>query len=134
MQLTEEELRDFHADIGISDDQSVFTDAELQRLYVRSNGNYRKAVILAIKQILADATKLTNYKVGQVQEGQDKVFEHLKDLLDILNKEYNNEVRTPVRIFGISPIPPAEREIPYDQYDSHNSYKRSRYDRRRWSR
>lgn len=80
MALTADQLADFQGDLGITDDESVFTDVELDRLYTRSESSYELAVALGFRQLLADAAKFNDYTAGESSEKKAQVFEHLKDL------------------------------------------------------
>lgn len=75
--LTAEQLSDFRADIGDTGSSPAFSDAELQRLYVRE-GTYTKAVLLAFDQLIANAAKFTDYTQNDTQEKKSQVFENLR--------------------------------------------------------
>lgn len=75
-------LADFQGDLGISTDQSVFTDAELERLYTRASSDYATAMVYALRQLLMDAAKLNDYKAGASSESKGQVFDHLSKMLE----------------------------------------------------
>lgn len=112
MALSSDQLSDFQADLGISTDQSVFTDTQLNRLYERAGSNYNKAVMFAIRQILMDAAKFNDYVAGQTHENKSQIFMQLKDMYAI----YQAAVRAgnQVRITGIRPVPPPVVDSPAD--------------------
>jgi len=68
-------------DLGLPDDGSVFTDAELDRLYTRAGDNYAKAVYLAFRQILANAAKLNDYRIGSSSESKSQVFKQVQGMM-----------------------------------------------------
>lgn len=79
--LTLAQLYDFRADLDIADGQ-VFTDTELHRLYTRAEGSYEYAVALAWRQILASASKMTDYKAAQSSESLSQLFTHVKSMVE----------------------------------------------------
>ena len=76
-------LADLQGDLGISTDQTVFTDAELERLYLRAASDYSLAMVYGLRQLLMDAAKLNDYKAGQSSESKGQVFDHLKAMLEM---------------------------------------------------
>jgi hypothetical protein len=78
MALTETEIDDFRNDIA--DSEGAFEDEEIQRLYARA-GTYAGAVLLGIDQLIADASKLYNYRMNTTQEEREQIVEHLAKLL-----------------------------------------------------
>lgn len=115
--LDADQLLDFRGDVG--DDGTVFTDAELQRFYTRANGNYNKAVVLALQQILMNAAKLHNYSLAQSSESRAQVFDHLKILLAMWQE--NARSTQQIRFVGSRVVPtrvkdePAHHEDTYDE-------------------
>lgn len=85
--LTSDEIADFRADIG--DTNSAFTDAEIQRLYVRSGESYEGAILLGIDQLLSNAVKLADYTSGESSEKQSQIFANLNKMRDIWQARYN---------------------------------------------
>lgn len=83
MALSADQLADFQADLGISSDESVFTDDELGRLFTRASDDYDTAVALAVRQLMMDAAKLNNYTVGSSSEQKGQVFDHLKAMWEM---------------------------------------------------
>ncbi len=75
MTLSVEQITDFRSDIA--DTSNAFTDAEIQRLYTRA-GTYEGAVLLAIDQLIADASRLYSYRMNTTQENLDEIVDHLK--------------------------------------------------------
>lgn len=81
MSLSEEQLADLQADIGIADDEQVFTDQELQRLFARAGEVYNKALVFALRQLRTNAAKFTDYTQNASSEKRSQMFEHLSKLL-----------------------------------------------------
>lgn len=75
--LTRNQIEDFRADIG--DSKCVFTDIEIQRLYERA-GTYAGAVLLALDQLLANASKFSDYTANESSEKKSQVFDQLMKL------------------------------------------------------
>jgi len=80
MSLSSDQLGDIQGDLGISNDEAVFTDAELNRLYARADSDYETAVVFGFDQLLADAAKFNDYTAGQSQEKKSQVFANLEKL------------------------------------------------------
>ena len=83
MALTTDQLADLQADIGISDDGAVFTDTELNRLYARAGEDYTLTVVYALRQLMADKAKLTDYSRGETRESKSQIFAHLKRMCEL---------------------------------------------------
>ena len=81
MALTTDELLDLRGDIGDTGATPVFTDAELQRLYTRSGDTYAGTVVYALRQLLVNAAKFTDYTVGQTSEKKSQIFTQLRAML-----------------------------------------------------
>ena len=101
---------DLRADLGIQD-ETVFTDAELDRLYERAGGDYDRVVYLARRQLLANAAKFMDYTAGQTKVQRSQVFEHLSRLVDrdAAQLAANNQVR----IVGMREVPPRDKGMPH---------------------
>lgn len=111
MSLTADELADLRGDIG--DDGTVFSDAELNRLYTRAGGDYNTTVMLALRQLLASAAKLHDYQVAQSLERRGQVFDHVKALLGYWESQVEAEAQAQqVQIVGLRAVPPREKREP----------------------
>ncbi len=106
--LDADQLTDLRADIG--DDGTVFSDAELHRLYTRAGSDYDKAVVLAFRQILANATKLHDYRIAQSGESLSQVYRNVKDLL--VHWESIADVKQQVKMVGLRSVPPVLKDEP----------------------
>lgn len=114
-ELTVQELADFRADIG--DTSGVFTDAELQRLYARASEDYDTAILYAIDQLIANASKFADYTQNQSQEKKSQIFDHLLRLRSIWKSKVDaaaaaESAATQVRIVGLSHVPPRRKNKP----------------------
>lgn len=89
MSLTPEQLADLRADLGDTGASPAFSDLELERLYGRAGESYAKTMVMALNQLLASASKLTDYTQNQTQEKASQVFAHLMKLRDIWQAEAN---------------------------------------------
>lgn len=110
MALTTDQLTDFQADLGIGNDQSVFTDAELQRLFTRAGEDYSLAVVLALRQLMTSAAKLNDYTVGQTEEKRSQIFKQLKEALEY--HEEKVDAAQQFAITGLRSTPPVAKEMP----------------------
>ncbi len=111
MALTASQLSDMQGDIGITNDQAVFTDAELNRLFERASSDYNTGVYLAYRQLMADAAKLYSYTVAQTKYDKAAVFEHVKAMVEFWRDE-SLTAQNQVAVVGVTPIPPNWKEIP----------------------
>ena len=109
--LTTTQRADMQADLGISSDEAVFTNDELDRLYTRAESDYDKAVYLAWRQLLADAAKFNDYTAGQTREEKSQVYDHIKDMVAFWKSE-STTATNQVRIVGINEIPPRWKDEP----------------------
>mgnify|MGYP001561254232 FL=1 len=111
MALTADQLADMQGDLGITTDQAVFTDAELNRLFARTDSDYNGAVYLAYRQLLADATKLFNYTVGQTRIEREKVFDHVAKMVEFWKAESRTNANQ-LMILGLNEIPTRIKDQP----------------------
>jgi hypothetical protein len=111
MALSAEQLADIQGDLGITTDQAVFTDAELDRLYTRASSDYNTAVYLGYRQILADAAKLFNYSAGHTRVERAKTFDHVKAMVDFWKAESRTNANQ-LKILGLNEIPPRWKDTP----------------------
>lgn len=111
MALTATQITDMQGDLGLSSNQAVFTDAELNRLYERAGDDYNTAVYLAWRQLLADANKFFDYTAGQTKVQRSQTRAHIKDSLKLWAEESRSNSNQ-VLIVGLAEIPPRLKEEP----------------------
>lgn len=102
--LTDDQLADFQSDIGITDDETVFTDVELNRHFTRAEGDYNRAVVYALRQFLANAVKFADYVQNASQEKQSQIRDGYVMLLNRWEKIAGMEggpLRTGVIALGL---------------------------------
>lgn len=109
MSLSADQLADLRGDVG--DDGTVFTDAELNRLYTRASSNYTLTVIMTLRQILADGAKLHNYQIAQSRHDLGQVFDHIRYLLDYW-ETVNNKGSAQVKFVALRGVPPHDKDEP----------------------
>lgn len=115
MALTPEQLTDIQTDLGITNDQAVFTDAELNRLFDRAGSDYNTSVYLGWRVLLGDAAKFFNYTEGNTKVERAAVFEHIKAMLEFWKGEATTAANQ-VAVVGLTPIPPNWKEYPATEY------------------
>lgn len=81
--LSSDQLSDIQADLGIDNTGTVFTDAELHRLFTRAGADYDRTVVYALDQLMMDAAKLNDYTSGASQEKKSQVFTQLKAMREM---------------------------------------------------
>lgn len=86
-ELTAEQLADLQADIGITNDQAVFTDAELHRLFTRADEDYNTTVAYALRQLWRSAAKFASYTQNASREEKNQIFKNLGELVFHAEKE-----------------------------------------------
>lgn len=79
-ELTEQQLIDLRADLGDTGATPAFTDAELQALWDRAEESHTKTVLWGFDQLIASATKFTDYTQNETQEKKSQIFDHLLKL------------------------------------------------------
>jgi hypothetical protein len=109
--LTSDQLADMQGDLGISADETVFTDAELNRLFDRAGGSYNLAVSLGVRQLLISAAKFNDYTLGQTQERKSQVFANLKDLYEVWRAAADEGQQ--IKIVGTRAVPPRRKARPW---------------------
>src|SRR4051812_43380079 len=105
-------LLDLQGDIGISDDETVFTDTELERLYTRADSNQDLAVYYAFRQLLANANKFYDYSAGMTSEKRSQIRSNLKDSVEMWDKEARTNDNQ-VESLGLSEIPYKKKDKPW---------------------
>ena len=114
MALTSDQLSDLQLDLGITDDESVFTNDELERLFTRASEVYNTAVYLGWRALMADAAKLYAYSVAQTKVSKEQVFDHVKAMVEFWQTESRTNSNQ-VAIVGMNPIPTQWKDRPADE-------------------
>lgn len=126
-ELTLLQITDMQGDLAIGNDESVFTDDELQRLYVRAGEDYNAAVYYAFRQILASkVTSWINYQVALTKVDRSKAFDNLKTLLAIW-QDLATTGANQVKIVGINSVPSQHKPRPADEYPKPWPYRWNRW-------
>lgn len=115
---------DMQADLSIGSDESVFTDAELERFYTRAGSDYNLAVYYGWRQILAGAAKWVDYQVAQTRVNKSQAFNQIAKMVDF----WANESRTTanqLRVTGMRPVPTLHKPKPADEYTGTSKTNRS---------
>lgn len=120
--LTSDQLSDLQMDLDIGDDQLVFTDAELNRLYNRANGVYYKTEVLAFRVLLASNSKFVSYTEGQTQEDRSDRFKQVQATLTYLETVVLQGTTGQYRMIHIRPVPTPCRDRPYDRAYGYGAY------------
>jgi hypothetical protein len=111
MALSAEQLADMQGDLGITDDETVFTDDELNRLYTRAGEDYKTAVYYGWQQLMANSAKFFTYSAGQSKVERAQIFEHVKAMV----AHWKDESETggnQMRMLGLNGIPTQHKETP----------------------
>ncbi len=127
MTLSANLLGDLQGDIGISNDQSVFTDTELERLYTRAEYNQDLTVYYAFRQLLANANKFYDYSAGMTSEKRSQIRSNLKDSVEMWEKESrinDNQVES----LGLTEIPYRKKDKPWQTSNKNKKQLNDFYD------
>ena len=111
MALTTDQRTDMQGDLGITSDETVFTNTELDRLYTRASDDYNTAVYLGFRQLLADSAKFFNYTAGHTRIEREKVFEHVKAMVEFWKGEARTNANQ-LKILGLLEIPTRYKDEP----------------------
>lgn len=106
---------DMQQDLAIGHDQSVFTNDELERLYVRAEEDYNLAVYYGWRQILAGSAKWVDYQVAQTKVSKSQAFDQIKAMVTFWGNE-SRSTANQVRIMGAVPVPTNHKPKPADAY------------------
>lgn len=113
MALTAAQIADMQGDLGITDDEAVFTDAELNRLFTRAGEVYEQAVYLGWRQLMADASKFFNYTAGNTRVERKALFDHVKEMVKHWQAEADQASNAQgVRMVGLTEVPPRVKDAP----------------------
>lgn len=85
--LSADQLTDLQGDLDLLDDESVFTDEQLNRYFTRAEGDYAVTKVLAGRRLLASLAKKYNYTVGQTSHQKQQLFANGEKLLDRWERE-----------------------------------------------
>ena len=110
MTLSAEQLSDMQGDLGIGADETVFTDAELARLFERAEGDYALAVYYGYRQLLAQANRFHDYTAGMTSIKRSQMRTHLQASLDFWKSEAKRA--DGVRSLGVRGVPPKRKDAP----------------------
>lgn len=105
-------LADLQADIGISNDQAVFTDAEIARLWERAGEVHNITVYYAFRQLLSSAVKFVDYTSGLTSEKASQRYHQIKDSLGFWRGETVEE-ESQVEVMGLTQVPRRKKDKPW---------------------
>lgn len=102
--LTAQQLARMQRKLDIGSAETVFTDAELDDIYLEASYNFYGAIVIAVEEILMSVAKLHNYTAGQTKENKSEVFDHLLKIhqLALSRSQSSNQVQ----IVGLRGVPP----------------------------
>lgn len=121
MALSAVQIMHMQGDLAIGDDESVFTDAELQQFFERAGSDYNLAVYYGWRQILSGAAKWLNYRVAQTQVDRSQAFDHILAMVAFWADESRTNANQ-MRIVGMRPVPTAHKPRPAEEYARPDQY------------
>lgn len=128
MSISVQQLADLQADAGLDDSESVFTDAELSRIWDRVAGaanatlQHEAALALIYRQLLADANKFHDWKAGASEEKLSQIRANLKDEYERYKPSLDNALSrsTEFSMNVLKPQDNQQRTVPLN--DSNNRW------------
>lgn len=111
--LDSDQLTDMRGFLGIGPAPAVFTDDQLQRLFVLSGENFNGAVYLGWLQILGGAVNWIDYKVALTQMSREAAWEHVRAMVALWGAK-PGVAANQVAIVGMNPVPPKLKPRPAD--------------------
>lgn len=113
MALTPAQLTDMYGDLAIGDDESVFTDVQLEQFFQRAGEDYNLAVYYGWRQILASSAKWVDYAVAQTKVSRSQAFDHIKAMVGFWADESRTNANQ-LAIVGMNPVPTVHKARPMD--------------------
>lgn len=95
---------------GIGTAEAVLTNDQLDDLYAAADSDKDRTVLLVLYTLLADASKLYDYRLAQSTESKSQVFKHLKDTITVWEKKAESDQQ--VRIVAMRSVPPRNKQEP----------------------
>lgn len=117
MTLSATQLANMQADLAISDDESVFTDDELEALFQRASEDYNLAVYYAWRQVLAGSARWVDYQVAQTKVSRSQAFDHIKEMVAFWGAE-SRTAANQVLVVGMRPVPTPWKPVPADETEA----------------
>jgi len=111
---TDDQINDLYADIG-DVDKNTFTPDELIRIWGRVSAasnevqQHEASLAMMARQLMAQSSKLVNYRAGAVSESRSDIMKHLKMLYDLYKPSLDAALGTG-RQFAKSAIRPKPRQ------------------------
>lgn len=112
---------------GISDQEAVMTDAELDSIYTRFAGDIDLTVIDVWYMILADAAKMTSYQNGLQREDLSDVHKHILQNIAIWEDRVAGRASlVGMRMTGLRSVPKKHPERPWNRREPRGRERRPR--------
>ena len=96
---------------GIGAAEAVYTNDELDEFYTDAGADKAETVLLVLYALLADASKLYDYRLAQSSESQSQVFKHLQQLVGTWEKKTGSAAQQ-VQIEAMRSVPPKNKQEP----------------------
>lgn len=112
---TDDQIADFRADLDDKGDPPAFSDAELARLWERAAGDRTGALLLAVRQLLAQSARFHDYTYGQgaTQQKRSQVYAQLERWeIRLLAELAAHEAREATAVLAVAGTPVAVRVYP----------------------
>lgn len=115
MALTTTQRAYVQRNLGITADETVFTNTELDDIFAETDSDLKSTVYSGWLALMANAAKFFNYTAGQSKVERAAVFDHVKAMVEFW-KDESRTAAEQVAVVGITPVPPYFKEYPATEF------------------
>lgn len=113
----------FRLELGLDDDESVFTDSEIDGIYETAAVDHpgdatltgALALVIGVRRLKRKTVSLTDYDQGESSEKLSQVFKHLAAVESDIKAEYYRlraQSQTPMRMGRLKKVPSRQERYP----------------------
>jgi hypothetical protein len=126
--LTSEQQSRLRRKLAIADaDQTIFTDAQYNDMYTEAEADFNFTIVLAIRDLLMGAAKLSKYTQGQSSEDPTMIAENLRKMLDYYESVVPASLTGGIAMAGMRSVPTIVKDVPAERPE-HPDEKNRRHD------
>ena len=111
MALTTTQRAYVQRNLGITTDETVFTNNELDDIYDETGSDLKATVYSGWLALMANAAKFFNYTAGQSKVERAAVFDHVKAMVEFWKDESRTAANQMVML-GLTEVPPRWKNEP----------------------
>lgn len=125
-ELTAAQLRYVQSDLSLGENYEPFSESELNDYYTRASSDYAEMLYLLTRALRFNASKFTDYTVGQTSEKLSQIRQGLDEMLAIYEKDAQS-AQGQFRVIGVRDVPTTVREFPHDTKPAREARRRKNY-------